>query len=536
MPTLNLNQLDDVCVYDRAQSFLGGQVSSLRANQLGDTQWFELINVDINRNGRGTTRRGTAQVGAAIPGTATRLQGLFYYDTPSNSYLIAANNGKLYSWQSPNWVAIAAAWTGTDVNVPYGFAQGVNTLFYSDGIGTLHSFDGTTLVDLGGATNADPPPAPGSLAWFTDRLILSKIPTDPDALYFSDFLDGSAGHYDRTTQQLRVSSGEGDPITGHYPWVDNNLFVMKKRSLHLVDCDPLASANATPAGSVNVFKIKPIHRSIGCLAPYTAAQVDNELFFLSTVGGVRKIQRTEATDTRSELGSEIISEPIQDIIDRINQPFVSTARAFFWNNRYFLALPLDSATTPNYVAVFNKLTGTWSGVWTGWTPTAFSLFVESGYTKMAIGHSDGKVSAWLDFIQTLSEVDATFQDCGVDIATTMTSRAFIFDDPLSPKTGLNVDLEFYSSTADCTLKSIINSQATPQTLEGPFATYGGVFTLPAVLPFILPSAGLVPKAFDLQRLGQFRELQLQLKSPSKKLSVGPVIVSGFIDSIMLQTT
>lgn len=529
----NIDSMDDPIIQDGAKSFAGGQVSNLRANQLDPTQWAQLLNVEIARNGTGTTRRGTVQLGAAAVSAGPTIQGLFYYDTPSNAYLVAVNNAKLYKWASPNWTQIATGWTGTDTSVQYSLAQGVLKLFWTDGIGHLQSWDGTTLTDEGAAdTNTDPPRAAKSIVWFTSRLIAAGVATDPDGVYFSNFLEAGAGKWNRTTQQLRVGAGEGDPITGLCAWLDDNLVVLKRRSIWLVNCDPQASAAAS--GGVSVLDIKPIHKKIGCPAPKTAVQVGSDILVL-TDSGVRSVQRTIAAETQSQIGPPV-SEPIQDIIDRINLSAIGTSYATFWNNHYFLALPLDSATSPNTVAVFNALTSTWMGTWTGWLPSAFGVRSDSGITKMVIGHFGGKVADWMDYVSPLAEVDATFQDMGVAIATSALSRALNFGEVSCPKSGLNTEFEFNNSSADCTIYSVIDDAVTASLYEGPFATYGAQVLLPQILPFNLPNAaGIIRKSFDAQRLGQFREIQYQITSTSKKLVISQFSMSGFNDTAVLQT-
>lgn len=518
--------IDDPVLHDYQTSFLGGQVSNVRANQLDATQWAYLENMDVARSGRGQTRRGSTRLGSGVAGTGTYVQGLFYYDSPATSYLVAANNAKIYSWQSPNWLQVANSWNGSDTSVQYAFAQMVNTLYFTDGLGTLQAWDGTTETDLGGSGNTDPPAAIGALVSFTNRLIATKIPTDPDGVYFSNFLPTvAAGMWNRATQQLRVGGGEGDPITGHCPWLDFNLIIFKKRSVWVINCDPTLS--------VSSLTIKPIHRTVGCLAPKSAAQVGSDVFFLAN-DGVRSVNRTVAAETQSEI-SPNLSEPVQDIIDRINWAYVSTSVGIFRDNKYILAVPLDSATSPNYCLVYSALNKTWSGLWTGWTPTSFSSFVDSGVTKLSFGDKNGYVSQWLDYVQPANETDSTFQDNGTDIPVTAISRGFDMGEIRSPKTGLSVELGFYKSSAMATCQTI-ESGADAASFEAGIDTSTGSQTIPIVIPFTLLKQGIVWKPFDLERLGQWRELQFKITTTAKKLSMSSIAVGSFIDTYSLQGT
>jgi hypothetical protein len=57
-----------------------------------------------------------------------------------------------------------------------------------------------------------------------------------------------------------------------------------------------------------------------------------------------------------------ISAPIDDVIQRINRNYASNAVATYWNNRYYLAVPLDDSTVNNTVLVYNFILKQWESV------------------------------------------------------------------------------------------------------------------------------------------------------------------------------
>ena len=66
MPVYHNNGLDDQLAYDLTGSFVGGQVSHVRANLLSATQFAEAKNMDIDKFGAIITRRGTVIVGSTL--------------------------------------------------------------------------------------------------------------------------------------------------------------------------------------------------------------------------------------------------------------------------------------------------------------------------------------------------------------------------------------------------------------------------------------------------------------------------------------
>jgi hypothetical protein len=541
MPVLNIENLDDAIVYDGIGSFIGGQASGTRANLLGENESAQLINCDVTRTGELRTRRGTLRLANAAstpigggPSTNSFIQALAYYDSPSASYPIATGNeGSMWKWDGADWVALGSyTHTGglTERIIMVMGAGGKLFLIFPGQETAIKVWNGTAWSSLGTTTNAHPPPNPRWMVWHTGRLIVSGGPTEPEAIYFSQFLDGTV--WDRALWSLTVS-GDGIPVTGLCPWTDFRLIVMKRNSLWYIDCNPQLQVQ-DPSNTIAGFEKKPIHLAIGCLAPATACQVGGDVYMLTT-SGVRSVQRTLAAETQTDIGDPL-SYPIQDIIDRINPAAIGTANATFWNNRYFLALPLDSATQPNFVAVYNVLTSSWHGTWTGWTPTCWSFRTVNGVPRLLFGQTDGTVVEWLDYVTVDNEVDATYQDINAlgirNIPTTVLTKAFDHKEPVCKKQGFNCQFEFYRSFADVTVQ-IIRDGGDLEAFKT-FSTVSGSVVLPVELPFLLPSVGVKRRGFGLQQFPPYRELQYKLTTASKKLVLRSIVTGAFINTVDIE--
>jgi hypothetical protein len=538
MSVLNIESLDDELLFDGVPSFSGGVVSNERANQIEQNQSALMVNCDISRFGKLTTRRGTAALGGVVS-AATTIQGLINFQTPTFNYLIAMNAGSLYQFDGVSTWTVIGAFTSTNTTTPFAYAMGIDKLYFCDTVaaGPLRSWDGTTLASQDGTNgNTDPPRGISLLTWFTGRIV--AVAGANDTLYFSNFLSADAGQWNRITQTFRVGEGEGDPITGLCGWLDFNLIVFKQHSIYLVNCNPSDAATGDIDLMVGNYSIKPVHKKIGCLAPLTAAQVGSDVYFLAN-DGVRSIRRTVSAENQSET-SEALSFPVQDIIDRINLPFINKSCATFRNDRYMVSIPLDSSTTPNYTLVYNVITQSWSGYWTGWTPVVFATRTPtSSPARMVFGQSDGTVSEWLDYVTLSDEVAASFKDRGsAEIATQFLSRAFTFNDPFAPKTGYRMEVEFSSSLTPATVGYLLDGGSTVNFSDNnPVETsLGAALILPFMLPAQLTPVGIVKAPFDLMQLEQFRELQFQVSSTSGKLSTRTVSLTGFSDSYMSEAS
>jgi hypothetical protein len=261
-------------------------------------------------------------------------------------------------------------------------------------------------------------------------------------------------------------------------------------------------------------------------------QAGADVFFLSD-SGVRSVARTLASESQNQLGPAL-SDPIADIIARINPAAIQYACATYWRNRYILSVALDSDTYPQHTLILNTLTGTWSGYWTGISPTAYVRRIHGSTPKLCIGQSDGKVVDFRDYTPESSEVDADYEDDdAAEYPTVIETRAFTCGDQDAHKTGLFTRMEFKLSQGEATVSVVAGKNETPQELAT-FSTDGGALTLPFTLPATLPSGGYLPKSFGLMHLGQWRELRVRIESAAHKIALNKVSVGAFMDTFKIE--
>jgi hypothetical protein len=519
----------------------------------------------------------------AIDGyTGTANVGEYFLIKSENvSHRITAASGTPTTSITFATLPLQADYAASDATVPIVFAQGNDKLYFCDGVGAIYAWDGAMLMNIstlsmldfltGSAlhqTRTTPPTGCKILIWFQNRLIASGIAAEPDAIYFSDYFDGTS--WDKDYQKVRIGGGESDPITGLLAWTDYNLLVFKKNSIYVINLDP--NQNPTPDDPtllVASFSVKQLHKKIGCPAPLTAVQVGggsttpgSDVFFMDGDKKVHSIRRVLAAEQQQEVG-QAVSLPIQDVLDTISLDHIDRACATYHNEHYILGYPSTrgeaSGIYPNAIAAYNLLTQSWCGKWDNWRPTCFAMRTDLGsYSKMIFGESKihtaadgwtetGNVLQWLDDVSLEDETTGTYQDYGHPIKTSILTRAFTGGDFYSFKTGLNVELEFDESVAEAVtvrvfLDKIEDTRHGPLTVL-PFSTLteqrlrlpvpGGP---PLTLPFTLPSSpDLMRLAFDLQRYGTWRELQFLIESPSDKLAIRSIRLTFFIDSLRLQT-
>jgi hypothetical protein len=182
---------------------------------------------------------------------------------------------------------------------------------------------------------------------FTSRKITDEIAV-------SDILDTTT--YDQIENQFRISGGSADYVVGMHGFYDDGLIVLNRNSLHLI---------SGTQGSLLDTKVTELTGEIGCLARNTIVSRGNMVMFLSD-DGIYAVEFLNDYNLRG--AEEPISKNIQPYIDRINKNLADKSVGILYDNRYYLAVPLDSAVGANdargnnAVLVFNFLNKGWESL------------------------------------------------------------------------------------------------------------------------------------------------------------------------------
>jgi len=188
------------------------------------------------------------------------------------------------------------------------------------------------------------PPANWGVA-FNRQLIL---PRGRDELIISDFLD--ADTYDNLNSELRIMPGGNDWLVGVFPYQMVKGIIFYRKSIHI-------AAFASDTGTVE--SVYEITRQFGCAARNTIAGCGAQILWLSDSGVYALNIGYEMNLTAA---TAPLSEPVQDIIARVNWPQVHRAAATYYNNRYYLALPLDGSPHNNAILIYNFLNQAWETI------------------------------------------------------------------------------------------------------------------------------------------------------------------------------
>jgi hypothetical protein len=175
---------------------------------------------------------------------------------------------------------------------------------------------------------------------FTDRKIFDEI-------LLSDVLDSDT--YDRVYGQFRFNAGMSDFNVGIHSFSDDKLVVFNRNSIHQV----------SGSGNIAESSVQLLTDEVGLIARKSISQVGNTILFLSDNG----VYGLTFVDRYNLRGTELpLSETIDGVIQRINKEHAEKAVAVYFDNRYYIAVPLDSATKNNAILIYNFLNKAWESV------------------------------------------------------------------------------------------------------------------------------------------------------------------------------
>ena len=300
---------------------------------------------------------------------------LFSDPATGNEYIACATKDKVILWNDSNNTGINVDYTGSEVVAAAdgaSFCQSLEKLILFrgtgkdplewDGVFTDTNGDGTVDSTFDLKNNASPTagrvecPRTDFGVFFSNRLIVPQPSDSAYTVIMSDLLDTDNFH--AAESQFRINRGTADRLVGFTPYLENQLLVFFRNSIHLINNVAVTSAAA-------VFEIT---RQRGCVARKSIAASGPQIYFLSD-DGVFTLQ--QGLDPAKGLGVAIskvsgeaipLTRPVQDQFKDVNFAHAEKACGIVFDNKYFLAVPTGSCSISgnNTKAQCELAGGTWT--------------------------------------------------------------------------------------------------------------------------------------------------------------------------------
>jgi len=206
---------------------------------------------------------------------------------------------------------------------------------------------GTALTYI---TNSLPP---AEFGFYYQNRVVSKYTNHQ--LVVSDILSFQT---DVRFNAFTINKGGNDIIVGCLPWIENKFLVFMRNSIYMAFLDPRFDITAADASEITV-----ITTELGCLARRTIVNAGQYVMFLSSKG---IYLLTPQLDLKVIGNTMPLSEPISDFFEGLDYSIVSNSVATYYDNRFFIALPIDDLANPtarnNRVIIYNNLNKNWESI------------------------------------------------------------------------------------------------------------------------------------------------------------------------------
>lgn len=304
-----------------------------------------------------------ALVGQPIYGTCT------YTQADGTELIILVVSDGLYSY-NPDTGALSAK-----VSFPAGqtiVATDEVELYQAQGIGYVYilrgfsksvlRWDGSlTIVAPGPGSHTNYPNSRHAI-YYGNRHI---VQTDRNTISVSHYLrDNAWSNLDVFT----INDGSSDTLVAIAPWTLNEFVIFMRNSIFYAAAGVGANAAGDQAQESDSY-IKSLASDVGCIAKGSIVQAGGGIIFLSDNGvyilnpaGAGNGSANTPEGMRLLTIAEPLSAPISDVIARINFNAVGKAVATYFENRYYLAVPLDGSEYNNAILVYNFINKAWESV------------------------------------------------------------------------------------------------------------------------------------------------------------------------------
>lgn len=511
----NQESVDDPLIPDGMANFGKGMDGTRRVSELEKNQSELHENAYVLLEALAETIPGIANLGGQL--AASRIQGGSFFKSGGTELIMAACNQALRTWDGAS-LATISGWTATDANVLVDFAQLGGYMYFCDGFLNLFRSNGGAAADLGTGLNTQPKIFEGIFPHGTRLIGWERL---AEVLYASDL--GTGVTWDNTTQIRTIGNGTGDYIVGAGVWNRNLVFVGKRDTSWVVDAD----AAVTPTS----WAINRISQHHGLVARRGFIPIRGDVWFFAGKEGILSAKQTLNQDER-EVGEDAISWPISKYVARCNWDYAYKSTLTYARGFVLFSFPIDDATEPNITFFFSTLLNCWVGYRLNWTPTCWIRPAFNANKRVVFGDSEGYLQQWREYVPESSRVESDYQDNGADVPTKIRGRALTYRLPINEKVGNDVELEFFRSQAECTVKAIYDQSDEHELFDGDsILTYepGPDLAIPE-LPFDLPSTKPARRTTSLLHLGAFREQQFEIESASNRLSVRSILATALAET------
>lgn len=359
-------------------------------NESPDSQNFIPTGLTAIKKRQGFQKLITSQVVADH-----KIQGIFSYITDSTREILYVSNGVLYKY---NGTTGSAQVTGGTLNASnrVNAAQIGSRLYLVDGVTALQYYDGTNIVTTG---IASAPTAVDQLIVWNNRLYCTSRDVR-SRVYYGGALTSTGGadntgNFASTTPAFAgfFTFSIGKEVVG-FAKIGTSLYCFLKNCIYKLDT--VASTGTTDALDHSATIISS---SIGCRAPRSIDNVDNDIFFLDdTVYSLGEVATYATIRTRN------VSAKVKALFTSMTLSAIEDAAAIYYDKDEMFLVSMEANSGYNDTVIGYSVPYKAWFKWTGLSVNSWLDYIDANNIKHLYFASDNPAKSYVyEMFQTLND-------------------------------------------------------------------------------------------------------------------------------------
>ena len=586
---------DDPMLYGYLSSFVGGENTRMRDQNLAENMGTSLVNADLLVQGHTGKRYGTSLIGSDLGSVAIAGMGLMQVSGGTDQMLVAQGTTVSKWTGSGSFSSVKADFaSGTDYEITVGGESGEGDVFFARSSGNwfrinvagtaddLNVIDGaiTAFADAGGGqvtvTSASHGLSDGYSVTITGTTNYNGTFTiansDTNTFEITDtwVSDDATGTWTYTNTNINP------PLSNISIFFMNRWWIADDDLLYYSDAyssdysrawDRTSNAfrfvgggaikaiypvRINGANMIVVFKessswllnintttigssvIEPLDLNVGCVGRHACTQVGDDVWFMSA-DGIRSVVKSQLDRARAG-SSNALTFLIKDEIDAVNWSYMDKVVCTYFKGMFLMAYPTGASQYNNRVMVgypqFINQVGA-KDAYPSWS--IFEGLNVAQWCKYYISGEERLYygNAGADGLCYRFWDDTVLNDNSASIPFEIATRAMDFGLPQQTKYGGECEIRADSGEGILTVSAQVDDAG--WAVLGTMDLDRSVLTIPiAGLPFDLDSAVPISQKFHLDSLGQFRKIEIKVEcdEANSDIKIFSIAVATFQDEYM----
>lgn len=321
----------------KSEQFIIAQTDLSKAIDIDDNRGRSVPkNLNLIEEGFLSKDTGVSLFGAT---ETTDCHSLFHYKKKSGTtYTIRIKGTKMQTYNATTglWADTASSPTFT-ADAKMGYVVYDGNLYFGNAVQSFYKWDGTTFTEYASA------PKGNILEAFEDRIFVSGVIAEPLTVYYSDI--NTPGTFNVASVLKPLGTDSVTFLANYY----GQLLIFKQSSI--------VKFTFVYDGVTDLYipKLEVQSNNYGACSRKAVIWVENDLWF-STGREVRAIGFKDQQTGILGVNKSVISDDIKETLYTIDVANYSKVAVFYNNRRFYLSVPISSATN-NTVFVCHLLYG-----------------------------------------------------------------------------------------------------------------------------------------------------------------------------------